>query len=116
MAITMNTTTQAQRQAGDDGAHDGAQPADHHHGEHDGQQVRAHQRIDLHDGRRQHAGHTRQRHAEAVGQRDHAGHVHAEGLDQARVFGAGAQQGVEDFRAGARDVVAGKTLLQGGDG
>ncbi|KAG1245229.1 hypothetical protein G6F68_015147 [Rhizopus microsporus] len=64
----------------------------------------------------QHAGKARQRHAEAVGQRDHAGHVHAEGLDQARVFGAGAQQGVEDFRAGARDVVAGKTLLQGGDG
>src|SRR5215510_3913237 len=44
----------AEREAGDDGAHDRTHPADDHHREYDDDEVRAHQRVDLDDRRREH--------------------------------------------------------------
>ena len=50
---------------------------------------------DVVDRRRHHAGESRERDAEAVGQRDHARHVDAESAHQRRVLGRGAQIGAE---------------------
>ena len=55
----------------------------------------AHQRVDLVDRRRHHAGERGQADAEAVGERDHPRHVDAERLHQRRVLGRGAQVGAE---------------------
>src|SRR5205814_121962 len=84
-----------EREAGDDGTHDGTHAADYDHGEHDDDEVGAHQRADLVDRRRQHAGKRGKTDAETISERDHAGHVDAEGADQRRVFGGGAQVSAE---------------------
>src|SRR6266496_3725442 len=56
-------------EARDDGAHDGPQSADHDDREDDDDQVGTHERVDLVDGRRQHACDPREGDAEAVRER-----------------------------------------------
>ncbi|SOY78555.1 hypothetical protein CBM2599_A10153 [Cupriavidus taiwanensis] len=85
----------AKPEAGQDRAHDRTHAADHHHREHDDDQVLPHQGRDLDHRCGQHAGKRGQRHAEAVGQRHHQRHVDAEGLDHLGVLGAGAQVGAQ---------------------
>ena len=56
--------------------------------------------VHQHDRRRQHAGERGERHAAAVGGRDQQRHVDAEGLQQRRILGGGAQRRAQ---AGALD-------------
>src|SRR5215471_4480403 len=60
----------AQREAGDDGARDGAHAADHHDREDHDDQIGAHERVDLVDGSGEYAGERGQGDPEAVRQRD----------------------------------------------
>ena len=85
----------AEPEAGDDRADDRAHAADHHHREHDDDQVAAHQRADLVDRRGHHAAQAGQADAEAVGEHQHARHVDAEGAHQRRVLVGRAQVGAE---------------------
>src|SRR5574343_896754 len=86
---------QPQPEAGQDRAQDRAHATDDDDGEDDDDQVRPHQRIDLEDRRRQHAGEGGQRHAVAIGESDQQRYVDAQRLDHLRILGAGAQVGAE---------------------
>src|SRR6266704_3330283 len=59
--------------------------------DHEDDQVGAHERVDLVDGRRQHACDAREGDAEAVRERHHARDVDAEGLHEGGILGGGPQ-------------------------
>ena len=85
----------AEAQAGDGGAHDRAEPADHHDRKHDDDEVGPHRRVDMLDRRRQHTGECGEPDARAIGQRQKQRNIDPERPRDVGPFGRSPEVGAD---------------------